>query len=130
MQQGVIAQMVAITSAVLIAYYLGLYIDEATADTMAFATLSMSELLRAFTARSERYPLLKIGIFSNKIMNLAVISSMILLLAVIYIPFLNPIFNTIPLSGANWLTIIPLLFIPSLIAEAIKYGIYNQAKRS
>ena len=58
---------------------------------MAFVTLSASELLRAFTARSERYPLLKIGVFSNRNMNWAVISSLVLLLGVVYIPFFQPL---------------------------------------
>jgi len=58
---------------------------------MAFVTLCMSELLRAYTARSERYPLLKIGIFSNKWMNLAVLLSILLVLMVVYVPFFNDI---------------------------------------
>ena len=70
----------------------------ATAATMAFVTLSFSELVRAYTARSERFPLLKIGVFSNKNMNWAVLVSLALLLAAVYIPFLNTIFDTVPLT--------------------------------
>jgi Ca2+-transporting ATPase len=88
---------------------------------MAFITLSLSELLRAFTARSERYPILKIGLFSNKNMNLAVISSTLLLLAVIYIPFLRPIFDTSPLTAAHWGIVLPLLLVPALAAEITKW---------
>jgi len=88
---------------------------------MAFVTLSISELLRAFTARSERYPVLKVGVFSNRFMNLAVSSSFVLLMGVIYIPFLNDIFNTIPLGWAQWQVILPLLLIPALTAETMKY---------
>jgi Ca2+-transporting ATPase len=84
---------------------------------MAFVTLSFSELLRAFTARSERYPLFKIGIFTNKYMNMAFITSLVLLLVVVYIPFLQPIFNTTALSWEQWRMILPLLIIPSLAAE-------------
>jgi magnesium-transporting ATPase (P-type) len=62
MQVGVAVQTVAITTATLVAYALGLsHTEPQFAETMAFVTLSASELLRAFTARSERYPILKIG---------------------------------------------------------------------
>jgi Ca2+-transporting ATPase len=60
-----------------------------------------SELLRAFTARSERYPLLRIGLFGNRAMFFAVASSLALLLLVVYVPFLQPVFNTVPLGLAR-----------------------------
>lgn len=124
MQVGIAVQTLAITSVTLYAYLTGLRLHPAQpqlAATMAFATLSFSELLRAFTARSERYPILRIGMFSNRWMNYAVVSSLVLLLAVIYVPFLNPIFNTIPLGWEQWQLLLPLLFIPSIAAEITKF---------
>jgi len=121
MQIGVAVQTVAITAITLIAYNIGLsHTEPQYAETMAFAALSFSELLRAYTARSERYPLWKIGFFSNKWMNIAVITSMFLLLIVIYVPFLNPVFDTLPLGWAEWAKLLPLLIFPSLAAEATK----------
>ncbi len=124
MQIGIAVQTIAITTVTLIAYIVGLRLHPEApefAETMAFVTLSFSELVRAYTARSERYPLLKIGVFSNRNMNLAVISSLALLLAVIYIPFLQPIFNTTSLGWAQWELVLPLLLIPSIAAEITKY---------
>jgi Ca2+-transporting ATPase len=123
MQLGILVQTLAITSVTLFAYWVGLQpgIDDIeTAKTMAFVTLSFSELLRAFTARSEFYPILKIGIFGNKSMNWAVLSSLFLLSAVVYVPFLQPIFDTIPLGISEWRYILPLLAVPALAAEATK----------
>jgi Ca2+-transporting ATPase len=94
---------------------------------MAFITLSFSELLRAYTARSERYPLLKIGLFSNTSMNWAVIASSLLLMAVLYIPFLQPIFSTVPLSWEQWRYLLPLLFIPAIAAEITKWVVSKRA---
>jgi Ca2+-transporting ATPase len=94
---------------------------------MAFATLSFSELLRAFTARSERYPLIKIGLFSNKWMFYAVASSFVLLLLVLYIPFLQPIFGTVPLTWEQWRFVLPLLLVPALTAELMKWILSKQS---
>jgi len=95
---------------------------------MAFVTLSISELFRAYTARSEFYPLLKIGIFRNKLMNWAVLGSMTLILVVLYVPFFQPIFNTAPLGIAQWLEILPLVLIPSVAAELTKLVISKRMK--
>ncbi len=131
MQMGVVIQTIAITATTLIAYAIGLgHSDPRFAETMAFVTLSMSELLRAFTARSERYPLLKIGVFTNKWMNLAVLASVSLILVVVYVPFFNVIFNTLPLGLAEWELIVPLFLVPSLAAEAVKYFITWQANKA
>jgi len=116
-------QTVAIAGVTLGAYLLGLQMLPGVAEgaeTMAFATLSFSELLRAFTARSESAPLHRIGFFTNRWMFYAVASSMMLLLAVIYIPFLQPIFNTMPLGWREWRVVLPLLLVPALVAEATK----------
>ena len=123
MRLGLIVQTVAITAVTLLAYFLGLQLypsQPEIAMTMAFVTLSFSELLRAFTARSERYPIFKIGVFSNKFMNIAVLTSLALLLAVVYVPFLQPIFKTVPLGWEQWRIILPLLFVPAIAAELTK----------
>jgi Ca2+-transporting ATPase len=120
MTLGIIVQTIAITSVTLAAYFIGLTYYPDAAKTMAFVTLSFSELLRAFTARSEFYPILKIGLFTNKAMNWGVLLSMILLLAVVYTPFLNKVFNTVPLIWVEWQYVLPLLFIPAIAAELTK----------
>jgi Ca2+-transporting ATPase len=123
MQIGILSQTIAIASVTLGAYFIGLNLFPAhieAAETMAFVTLSVSELFRAFTARSERYPLLKIGVFKNRNMNLAVLSSLALLMGVVYIPGLNTVFNTMPLGWQQWEIILPLLLVPSIVAEVVK----------
>jgi len=123
MQMGILIQTIAITGVTLAAYFLGLKLQPNQpefAEAMAFVTLSLSELVRAYTARSEYYPLLKIGIFSNRNMNLALLFSAALIFAVIYIPFFNPIFNTVPLGWGQWQVLLPLLLVPSLAAETVK----------
>ncbi len=125
---GVIVQTCAITFAVLLAYWRGMVHFSVemgtdpvkTAQSMAFVTLLFSELFRAYTARSERYPLLKLGLFSNKWMQYAVGFSVIMALVVVYVPFFQPIFDTIPLELDEWLEMTPLFLLPSVVAEIHK----------
>jgi Ca2+-transporting ATPase len=118
---GIAVQTVAISLAVLTAFQIGMTAGETHARTMAFATLSISELLRAYTSRSERYSLWAIGIFGNKWMQWAVLLSLAVLLAIIYMPFLQPLFDTSYLSPQDWLTMLPLILVPSVAAEVYKW---------
>jgi Ca2+-transporting ATPase len=123
MQMGILIQTIAIASVTLIAYLVGrnLYPGQETLSaTIAFVTLSFSELIRAFSSRSERYSIFRIGILSNKWMFYAVVSSLFLLLLVVYVPFLQPIFDTVPLAWEQWRIILPLIFVPAIVAEISK----------
>jgi Ca2+-transporting ATPase len=120
---GIIVQAIVMTGAVLGAFIYGLNHfpgNLAAAQTVAFTTLVVSELLRAFTARSEQYSLFKIGFFSNSWMLWAVGSSFILLLIVIYLPFLQTFFNTFPLTLKDWLFLTPAMALASIAAELTK----------
>jgi Ca2+-transporting ATPase len=123
-------QAVAITATTLGAFVLGMraYPDSlVAAQTIAFTTLVLSELFRAYTSRSERYPLLRLGLLSNKYMLGATLSSFALMLAVIYLPVFEPIFYTHNLSLQDWLLILPLTLIPSIVAEIGKWITSRQA---
>ena len=127
---GIVVQTIAITAVTLGAFALGLKQGSIDfAETMAFTTLSISELLRAYTARSEYYPLLKIGLFKNKLMNWAVLGSLLLIMLVIYIPFLQPIFNTAALGWTQWAAILPLILVPSVAAEVTKYAMQKKIRK-
>ena len=69
-----------------------------TWQTLLFTTLIFSQLALALSVRSEENSLVKIGLFSNRSMVWAIVSTLGLQLAVIYIPFLQHIFNTQALS--------------------------------
>ena len=145
MSLGLIIQTIAQTGAVLTAFGFGLLwhleagaaivgnpiiyilnhnwlgIDVQIAETMAFVTLSLCELFRAYTVRSERASLLSIGIFSNRYMQYAVGLSIGLLLLVINVPFLQPIFNTHFLSLREWSVVLGLAIMPAIAEEITKF---------
>ena len=109
--------------AVLLVFYLGMnrYPGRIeAAQTMAFVALSVSELVRAFTGRSEYLSVFKIGVFSNRWMVGATVISFLLLAAVVYIPFLQPFFYTVALTPKDWLFMLPFFFASSIAAELVK----------
>jgi Ca2+-transporting ATPase len=129
---GMVVQTIAITGVVLAAYYIGRSWNSADltlASTMAFVTLSASELMRAYTARSERVSLLRLGVFSNPVMQYAVLLSIVLLLSAVYIPFFQPAFATTPLDSRAWAVVLPLLFVPSIAAEITKAFVRLRARQ-
>ncbi len=117
---GMATQTVALMVAVLGVYAIALQMFPAQAETMAFAALAFAELPLAYTSRSERYAVARIGLFSNRAMQWAVLASIAGLLAVIYIPFLNPVFDTAPLTWQHWALVLPAIFAPALVAEITK----------
>ncbi len=119
--------------AILTVFYLALqrYPGQlAVAQTIAFATLCSSELIRAFTARSEYHSVFSIGFFSNRAMVWAVGGSLLLVLMVIYVPFLQPFFDTAPLSVDDWLLMLPFCFASPLAMESLKVYFRSRAARA
>lgn len=97
------------------------------AGTMAFATLVLAELFRAYSVRSEDIPLLRLGWRSNRWMQVAVISSAGLLLLVLYVPPLPTMFESHTISMNAWALILPFALIPMLATEGHK--IFRQARK-
>ena len=126
---GIAVQTVAKSLVVLAAFQIGMEKGLLHAQTMAFATLSVSELFRAYTSRSERYSLWAVGVFSNKWMQWAVLTSFVILLALIYVPFLQPMFNTTPLSRQDWWVMLPLMLVPAVADEVNKWVLRSRSRK-
>jgi Ca2+-transporting ATPase len=119
---GMVLQGIAITAVTLLAFWIGIagYGSVAVARSMAFVTLSGCQVLRAYTSRSERASVFSLGVFTSPWMQYAALSSVTLLLAVIYVPGLNDVFNAVPLSAAHWARLAPLLVLPAAVDELTK----------
>jgi Ca2+-transporting ATPase len=72
------------------------------ARTLAFTTLVFFQLVNVFNARSDRESAFSRP-FSNRWIWVAIGISVLLQVAVIYVPFLQSAFSTAPLSLADWL---------------------------
>lgn len=93
------------------------------AQTIAFSTLVLAQLIHVFDCRSE-HSIFHRNPFENKPLILAVLSSIFLLLVVIYYEPLQTVFSTAPLIFADWLIIIGLASIPTILLS-----IFNFSKR-
>jgi len=87
--------------------------------TLAFTTMVMFEMFNVFNCRSERHSIFKVGAFANKYLIVAVVSSILLQIAAIYVPLFQPIFKTEPLSIFDWLVV---TLISSTVLIAIEIG--------
>ena len=70
-------------------------------QTMVFTAITMCQMYHVLAIRSERESLFTIGFLSNLPLLGAVLLTVALQLATIYVPWLNPIFKTEPLSGTE-----------------------------
>src|SRR5690625_3935494 len=84
------------------------------ARTIAFTTLVMAQLIHVFDCRSET-SVFKRNPFENIYLVLAVLSSLILMLIVIYWEKLQAIFHTTFLNATDWALILVLALIPTII---------------
>lgn len=87
------------------------------AQTIAFATLVMAQLIHVFDCRSSR-SIFHRNILENKYLVLAVISSLILMLGVLYIESLQPIFKTTGLDFRDWILVMVFAGIPTFVMGA------------
>ncbi|MGH7277493.1 MAG: HAD-IC family P-type ATPase, partial [Candidatus Rokuibacteriota bacterium] len=76
--------------------------DMRYAQTMAFTTLLFFSLFTVFNARSDEQSAF-IGMFSNTWLWGAIVLSLVLQVAVVYVPFLQQAFSTVSLSAGDWL---------------------------
>jgi Ca2+-transporting ATPase len=86
-------------------------------QTVVFTVLTVAQLFHSLAVRSERESLFRIGLFSNLPMLGAVVLTLMLQLAVIYVPALNSIFHTQPLPAFD---LAVCLAISSLVLFAVE----------
>jgi Ca2+-transporting ATPase len=93
----------------------------AKAQSMTFVTLILFELFFAHACRSLRFTVLQLGLFSNRWLWLATLSSALLMLAVIHIPGWAEAFHVVPLTWADWGVALSVSFTGFLLVETGKW---------
>lgn len=90
-------------------------------QTVVFTVLTLAQLFHVLAIRSERDSLLTVGLFSNPALLGAVLLTVGLQLAVIYVPALNVIFKTQPLSALELLVCFGMASLVLVAVELEKW---------
>ncbi len=96
-----------------------------TGETMAFSSLGLIQLFHAFNVKSVYKSLATVGAFKNKMFNIAIVVSALMLLSVLVVPGLTTVFSVTVLTLEQWLIVLAAAFsiVPFVeIAKAIMRG--------
>ena len=90
------------------------------AVAMCFFTLVASELLVSYSSRTEAYMGFKRSLFSNRFLNISMGLSFLILVATMYVPLLNEMFTTVPLSASQFAVGMAFVMLTILGSELSK----------
>jgi len=92
----------------------------AEAMTMTFVSLVLIQFFKAYNYRSDRNSVLNQP-FANKWLNLAIVLDLLMLLVIVYVPFLQGPFDTFSLTLEDWLIILGVSLTVSPVIELAKW---------
>ncbi|MBE6763706.1 MAG: cation-translocating P-type ATPase [Ruminococcaceae bacterium] len=116
---SLLAYGVLIAAVTMTAFLMGYRTDAATASTMAFATLTLARLFHGFNCRSER-SMASVGIRTNLWSIGAFAAGVLLLAAVLFLPFLHGVFEVAAIGAQQVLTVFLLAFAPTALVQLVR----------
>lgn len=90
------------------------------ARTMAFTTLVMYQFFDALNARSVNQSIFTKGLTTNRYMVAGILVGLLLQLSVIYVPFIQPVLQTVSLDATDWVEIIAISSLALVLVEIEK----------
>jgi len=90
-------------------------------QTMVFTVLTLSQMGHVLAIRTEKESIFSVGVFSNPLLIFAVLLTFALQMATIYVPALNPIFKTQPLSMGELVLCLALSSVVFFAVEIEKW---------
>lgn len=91
------------------------------AQTMTFTTLVFCQKFHVFNCRSTWKSTFKIGVFSNRTLNIAVVIILVSQVLLVYVPYLEEVFKVVPLSLGQWGIVVGASIQPLVLMEIIKF---------
>lgn len=110
-------------------FMLGQNYDIAYIRTVMFAIIGTDSLIYAFSIRKLHHSIFSSNPFQNKYLILAVSVSFILLLAAIYLPFLQTFFHTVNIGLMDWLVVFGISIFNVVMFEIVKYYFIIKEKK-
>jgi len=104
-------------------------LDEAR--TLAFCTMVVFEWFRAFNARSDELPLYKVGFLKNRWLLMTISGAIVLQLCVVYVPFMQTAFSTVPIGPERWAIAISAggsMFVIEEVRKMLLPNMFNLGK--
>ncbi|CAG0969775.1 partial Calcium-transporting ATPase, partial [Anaerolineae bacterium] len=94
--------------------------SDAEAMTMTFVSLVLIQFFKAYNFRSDRNSIIQRP-FANKWLNIAIVWELLLLLLIVYVPFLHTPFDTFSLHLVDWLIVLALAVTVVPVLELAKW---------
>lgn len=94
---------------------------KAKASTLSLSVLVVIEMLNSMNAISENMSLMTSGLFANPWLLMAIASSIGLHCVILYIPFFNDLFSTMPLNANDWALVMIFSMPVIIIDEVLKF---------
>jgi len=124
-----IAIVMTLLTIIIFKVHLGTSIEKAR--TGAFVVLAFCQLFNSLNMRSLKKSLFSIGVFSNKVLNIGLLVSSVLIVVLIYFPFFHNIFGFAPLNIIEFLILVLASSLVFVFGEGYKafVGIRNGRKK-
>jgi magnesium-transporting ATPase (P-type) len=97
------------------------------ATTMAFAGIVVTQIGNVLACRTERQSILRIGIFSNRLVIAGIFFELVIMLLLIYTPFLQELFGLAPLRSRDWIFLFAFMPLLLILEEARKIFIRRRS---
>ncbi|MGQ9681856.1 MAG: cation-translocating P-type ATPase [Anaerolineae bacterium] len=78
------------------------------ATTVTFAAIVAAQVGNVYAVRTDRSSTLSIGLFSNRYINIGVAAEILLLVSIVYVPFLQRLLGTAAFPAPYWLMLLPI----------------------
>lgn len=91
-------------------------------QTMVFTTLALLQLGHALAIRSEHDSLFRLGLRSNMPLTIAIVTTFVVQLALIFVPALQPIFETVALTPAQLALVVAVSTLGFVAVEVEKWN--------
>ncbi len=118
-----------LASLFLFSFYLKSQEDLILARTIAFATLSIVDIVYIFAFKNSKKIIFQTeNFFANKLLFLGLVYGFILIFAAIYLPVFNRLLGTMPLQIFEWLLILAVALMVTSLIELVKFVATRKAK--
>ncbi|MDI7275903.1 MAG: cation-transporting P-type ATPase [Anaerolineae bacterium] len=91
------------------------------ATTITLAAIVAAQIGNGLAVRTERSSTFSVGLFSNRYVNIGILTEVLIILALVYLPPLQRIFGTAPFAPQYWLVLLPVPAVFFLLEEARKW---------